>query len=734
MLLLRRFALKDSDVVPFMDVLAAAKGLTGLVTDSSSWLQQLLQVHTVKQLREFAANALPALAKLYPRNKRVQSLLKQICASMQGQQVELQDELYMPSYATSIAGDPAASTPRPATPTAIAGQQPGPIAEGKEGPGFFKQLSSRMSPVKASHQQQRQQGCEQWQEVLQTLELEQQRQQQHVEQQQQLGAEDADPGSEDLAAAEETLREAAAVAAVITEEAASAAAEAVEPQSELCIAAEVQESSQAPAAGLESAAEQASSAAAVPAACAAAAEAAQSANQPCKKKSLLTKLKNSIRGGGSSKGKGRPEPSPVPELCSAPAALTAQARAEYEVLLSEVAAEVGPGELQAAAAAAAAAEEAVEAGWDSSSNYASAAAAAAGSSAVGLRLHGEHPRLVLPEDEEGSFAQLKGDDGASPSLGSLASLNTAFERPPDLPWESSTEGPGDSSQPQSPRSVAVAAAAFESRIAAVSRRSSRLSATACNSNTSPVVPSLGAAGAYSSGAAADLPPLPLQVSEQLAVAVGPTEAAAAFDLVQTAEAAAVDADGNLVAVGSPHSARRFHLFRFKSILQHHEKLSTGVADTSLPEEVLGETVIESQGAAPAEQGPGARIRAALSMRRRASAASAVSAATAAVDDTGLAAEAVETVGLAAAEDDPTAGAGSEAPRQSETAGQTLSRGPSLQGTQGGDVLDAADAPAGASGGADVADQPSKQGRVAGLMSRVMNFRPAPREQQAGGEC
>lgn len=88
-----RYKLKDDDVVPFMDVLGAVKGLTGLLADSSTWLQPLLHEHAVAQLNDFAFRTLPQLSKLYARNPRLQDLLRAICACMQGQPVEVGEDV-----------------------------------------------------------------------------------------------------------------------------------------------------------------------------------------------------------------------------------------------------------------------------------------------------------------------------------------------------------------------------------------------------------------------------------------------------------------------------------------------------------------------------------------------------------------------------------------------------------------------------------------------------------------
>lgn len=73
----------EGDAVPFMHILGALKSLTSLLADSSTWLQPLLQEHAVKQLQEFAASGLPALAKAYPKNQRVRELLQDIYAVLQ---------------------------------------------------------------------------------------------------------------------------------------------------------------------------------------------------------------------------------------------------------------------------------------------------------------------------------------------------------------------------------------------------------------------------------------------------------------------------------------------------------------------------------------------------------------------------------------------------------------------------------------------------------------------------
>jgi hypothetical protein len=122
-------------VVPFADVLGAIKGLSSLLADSSAWLAPLLQEAALKQLNEFGAATLPALAKLYGRNPRVQDLVRAVHACMQGQLVEVAEDVEAaggggckPS-AAAAAGAAAATAEQRPPPLVVAG----PVAEGTEG-------------------------------------------------------------------------------------------------------------------------------------------------------------------------------------------------------------------------------------------------------------------------------------------------------------------------------------------------------------------------------------------------------------------------------------------------------------------------------------------------------------------------------------------------------------------------------------------------------------------------
>jgi hypothetical protein len=690
-----RFTLHEEDVVPFMDVLGATKGLTGLLTDSSSWLEQLLQVQTIKQLHEFAASTLPALAKQYPRNNRVQALLKSIYASMQGQLVELKDDTYAPSYATSVAGDVPAAV---LTPTGADGQQrqqqslrrqSGPVAEGFE--GLKGRFGSKRSQAKASQQQQ----------------------QQHV------GADqDAELAALAALAAEEqeAMAAAAAVAAAINDGAATAASSQPgssgsshqEQQAELAagLTPEGGASSSAAAAAEAGVAadegeELRGSAAALAAyAAATAAAAAQPAKR--KKKNFGKSLMKSIVSG---KGKSKPDPSPEPELCSAPAALAAHAA--LEAMLSEAEVEVAASEAEAAAAAAA---RAMRGGGSSRSSGSSAAGEPReqqGSGRLTMQLNLRGLQVQVGDDE--SALSKAGEEGIDTSgFSSMCSLSTAFQRPPDLPWEvSPREGSsgaaaaaaavpgaldGAGAAEYSPRSVAVAAAQIESRIAQqTSRRSSRLS-------SNQAVVGVGA----TEPPRVSLPASPrLLAGDELQLDDG-----ADFELPQVSDGGGLEALDPVAC--SPRSARRFHFFKFRSILQHHEKLSTQALAEAAAAAAALEAAAAKDGDGAAVSGTSARIRAVLSMRRRTSAASAVTAAAAAVDGESApdAEDAASAEAAAAAAAEAAAGSGSAVP------------GVSPRGSQAGDGCDTADVSASAHGVADVPDQPSKQGRIGGLMSRA----------------
>jgi hypothetical protein len=684
---MHRFALQDEDVVPFMDVLGATKGLTGLLTDSSSWLEQLLQVQTIKQLHEFAASTLPALAKLYPRNKRVQSLLKSIYASMQGQLVELKDDTYAPSYATSVAGDLPASA---LTPTGADGQQrqrslqrqSGPIAEGFE--GLKGRFGSRRSQSKAGRQQQ-----------------------------QEIAGEEAEV---EAAAAEEqeVMAAAAAVAALINDGAATAAAQQFnggdssyhsQHREPTASAVEDEASSSAAAeAGFaaEQGSEQMGSAAALAAYAAATAGGTSQPGKGKKKKFGKSLMKSMV----SSRSKGKPEPSPDPELCSAPAALAAHATLEaMEAMLSEA-------EVEVAAREEATAAKSMQGGSGSSRRSSNSSAAGLaepreqqGSGRLALPLHLKGLHLQLGDDE--SALSKAGEEGIDTSgFSSMCSLSTAFQRPPDLPWEvspregASTAAAGAASSPSclvldgtaeySPRSVAVAAAQIESRIAQQSsRRSSRLS------SNQP----MGGVGA-TEAPRVSLPASPrLLPGEELDLAN-----AAEFELAgQESSAGALEQ-----VPSSPRSARRWYSFKFKSILQHHEKLSTqALAEAAAAAAALEAAAARDGDGDAAASGTSARIRAVLSMRRRTTAANAASAAA----DGEAAADAEQ--GTAHAADI----APGDAVGDTAAAADAALPGISPRGSQGGDAYDA-DVPASTHGVADVADQPSKQGRLGGLMSRA----------------
>eukprot|EP00775_Hariotina_reticulata_P008815 gene8815-8994_t len=132
-----RYHLIDMDTVPFIDILAAVTSLAGLMADSEAWLQPLLHEHAVKQLQDIAVHSLPLLAKTYPKNHRVQQLLKGIIDCLQGNLVELPTDRDVIGVA---AATHAAPTETQDSIPLLAASGPGPIAEGFEG---------LVSPVKA---------------------------------------------------------------------------------------------------------------------------------------------------------------------------------------------------------------------------------------------------------------------------------------------------------------------------------------------------------------------------------------------------------------------------------------------------------------------------------------------------------------------------------------------------------------------------------------------------------
>ncbi|WIA35431.1 hypothetical protein OEZ86_003873 [Tetradesmus obliquus] len=394
----------------------------------------------------------------------------------------------------------------------------------------------------------------------------------------------------------------------------------------------------------------------------------------------------------------------VPAAVLTPTGADGQQRQRSLQRQSEAEAEVAASE-EAAAAAAAAAAKAMQ---DSSSGCGSSHSSGLGlsepreqqsSSRSALQLGLKGLQLQIG-DEESSFSRA-GEEGIDTSgFSSMCSLSMAFQRPPDLPWEVSPQegaaaaaaasSAGDGTSGNSPRSVAAAAAQFESRIAQqTSRRSSRLS-----SNQAVV----------GVGAATPLPASPrLLAGEELDMVDG-TE----FELAEASS------DGALGPVpSSPRSARRFHFFKFRSILQHHEKLSTqALADAAAAAAALEAAAAKEGDGEAAASGTSARIRAVLSMRRRTAAASAVSAAGAAADGAD-AADAEEAAAHAA-----DLASGPAAAGEAGAASGSALPGASPRGSQVGEAYDAADVPASTHGAADVADQPSKQGRIGGLMSRA----------------
>lgn len=669
-----------------MDVAGAVKGLTGLMIDSQSWLQQLLSLHTVQQLHEFAASTLPALSKMYPRNERIQQLLRSASASMQGQQVDLRDDTPLEDALSGVSS-------MPVTPSAEVMQgldhpfhsAPGPVAEGTTVEPMVDRtehvlFSEVVAPKPVAE------GLEAFRSSWRRRGIPQQRTADEEQQSSELQEEE-----------EEGLHQMMAQAAV-------AAAE-ISAEAQRMSAAGAEEPLQQQQQGQQQGSEELAIAPAVDiqAAVGQTAAAATAAGEPytftAEEASAMPQLhherhKHKRWGKGliksMRKGRHRPQPSPDPELCAAPAALAA-----LEEILSGAEAEYYESE------AAAAADEVAPAALNSSSNVQTG-------SNMGRKL-----RLnlsMLPDEGSPGLAS-----AAQSNFSSMTSLTAAFEQPPDLPWE---KGPSASGQEDSSGGVAAAAAAFE-RLAAGRRSTSRLAVNRgtcqANAGSTPGIHSSSTAASEALGAT-DVPTTDSFVLLLPPCDLDPEEAAAAaaLELGLRVDAGPDSTPAHLMeACSSPRTAKKFHLWKFRSILQHHEKLSTTGASDLLPQTGANGTKAPDDAAvAAAQSGAVSRMRAALSMGRRRQAADVASAASAVLRQAADAAAAAEaedgpanSSSLAAASDGAAAGVGGATPRvsQSDVPGSTQ------------DVVNA--------------DQPAKQGRMASIISRVVSFRPQGHEQQ-----
>jgi len=479
---LSRYKLKDDDVVPFMDVLGAIKGLTGLLADSSSWLQPLLQEHAVRQLNEFAFFTLPALSKLYSRNPRLQDLLRAIYACMQGQFVEVGEDVDAAAVPPAAAAEAALSAL--ASDSQLALQAGRPLAEGFE--GFKERWGKKSGTQKHAGQQ----GASKTAAATAEGPDGQGAATAAVEQQA-ASAEPAEPvqsgttgggavaAASAAAAADVEAATAAASAAAAALSAASSprsvsevdvcgqqlavvqSATAAEPSCSSAAHSRAADPAATPAEGLQEAAAAASHAAAAEEAevlAVSAAVAASASAQPSVPAGQASR-KRTLKGLFKFKSHGRRKD-------KAAAAVAGDGPVEAPQ--------------QAAAAAAAAAEHTPAAG---------AAAAAADyepsapmASEVQQNPHQEAASAQAAQQQQqppcATFAWTDSENdmllchirsqeaNTLPSgVSSMADLNSAgFERPPDLPWELQVSISDDS-----PRSVARAAAMFE-RIAAVNRQ------------------------------------------------------------------------------------------------------------------------------------------------------------------------------------------------------------------------------------------------------------------------
>lgn len=581
-----RFALTEEDITPFTDVLGAMKGITGLAIDSENWLQQLLFVNIVKQLQEFAMNTLPALAKLYLRNERIQELTKAAIFSMQGQVLELKDDVCTSSATSAVASVPV-------TPTAENIQivehpfrtAPGPVAEGLEN-------------LKAG-----------WGRIVQ-----------HVQpgSEQQRGASEQQPGTEQVipeAGSATANAVASAAVALVPSLSQRDAYDSVEQQLET---------------GEQwAAASSAGAAVTEHRGLAAVGEQQQSGSG---KKLWGRRLMKSMRSGRS-----KPQPSPHPELCAPPAALAA-----LEEMLSGAEAEYQHQEAEAAD------------GNDP---------AVLG---VRLQLSGCHDgleRTSMHHSYPETINSMTGTPGAT---------ITAYYHD-DVPG-----------------SVAAAAAVFE-RLAAC-HRSEGSSIPPHNTPTATTIAAASEALGATTVPVADLPASPRVLD--------PQELATAADQSVEEDEGASRAR---TADGAADPASRFQLFKFKSILSHHQRLSSIGTSEQLATADPDNGKMHDEESVEVQQGAASRMRSMLSIRRRQSASELTSAVSSELRQAGDAADVT----------------GSVLPADRAASGVLKS--------------DIADISTSRMGTAD-ADQPTKQSRVAGIVSRMISLRLQGKEAvpAAGG--
>jgi hypothetical protein len=464
-----------------MDVLGAIKGLTGLLADSSAWLQPLLHEHAVKQLNSFAFFTLPALSKLYSRNPRLQDLLRAIYACMQGQFVEVGEDV------------DAAALPSPAAAAASEVQQQTgqPLGEGFE--GFKERWGSLKGAARKQAQKQAAAAA-----APPTAALE--------------SRQDADAGSssceQQLALAKpseeaEGCDAAIALAAAADLEAATAAAEAAAANrsgasspcsvSQVEVAAAEQEQvpvahEQDPSSAVAQTSRVSDSASADATATSGEAAAASDA---------------AVRAATADDASAEPDSAPAESQAAVGPQQVAPGQASRKRTLKGMFKFKSSGRKRdKAAQAAAVVETAAAASGAPTSPAAADTATAASSAAVGEQLTEPATLSEVQEDsplQPGSrpgSAKARRRQQAPPCLAtawtdsendmplchirmaevsalpsaasSMTDLNSAgFERPPDLPWE--LQGAAAVASDDSPRSVALAAAMFE-RIAAANRQ------------------------------------------------------------------------------------------------------------------------------------------------------------------------------------------------------------------------------------------------------------------------
>ena len=166
-----RCALAADDAVPALNVIAAAKGVAALVAECDSWLQPLLRAHAAQQLSGFVGSTLPALARMFPRNERVQALAHAAAAAATGQlSSDAADELLFGGGGAdshshelvSDAGDVLHGSCAPQMAEGLGvdgacdshavcgGDAPGPIAEGLEGLRLGRWGSARSAGASAT--------------------------------------------------------------------------------------------------------------------------------------------------------------------------------------------------------------------------------------------------------------------------------------------------------------------------------------------------------------------------------------------------------------------------------------------------------------------------------------------------------------------------------------------------------------------------------------------------------